>query len=279
MIKLGAPSKDQVKVDSLANTINNSKLELESINAERDSKQKELNDVLTQLDFAVLDLEQRQEATNMSIDYNLTKIDKLNAEIADLESVKAELEGKVAEITESIESEKSKISSHIKDFEKVESKKLKSITAEVTALESKKAELQDFIQVLSIDSLANSVTVENLKEEISKLEAELVIKRAEDLELESSYSEVSATHEVLSNEVTSLQADITNLHDIINSLSVQISKSEEVKAALTTEVDALNLTKEEFNREKLAFQANKELILLREQFIIEKYNLAGVPYN
>jgi len=279
MIKLGAPSKDQVKVDSLANTINNSKLELESINAERDSKQKELNDVLTQLDFAVLDLEQRQEATNMSIDYNLTKIDKLNAEIADLESVKAELEGKVAEITESIESEKSKISSDIKDFEKVESKKLKSITAEVTALESKKAELQDFIQVLSIDSLANSVTVENLKEEISKLEAELVIKRAEDLELESSYSEVSATHEVLSNEVTSLQADITNLHDIINSLSVQISKSEEVKAALTTEVDALNLTKEEFNREKLAFQANKELILLREQFIIEKYNLAGVPYN
>jgi chromosome segregation ATPase len=279
MIKLGVPHKDQVKVDSLASAINNSKLELESINADKVSKQKELNNVLSQLDFAVADLEQRQEATSKAIDNNLSKIDKLNAEIVSLESVKADLETKVLEVASSIEEEKSKVSTTIKGFEQTESNKLKSLNIDVTTLEAKKSELEDFIQVLSMDSLTNSVTVDNLKEEITKLEAELIIKRKEDLELEQNMSSVSSTHEILSNEVVLLQSDITNLNNIINSLNTEITKIEDIKSTLTNEVEALNTSKEEFNREKLAFQANKELILLREQFIIEKYNLAGVPYK
>jgi len=279
MIKLGVQHKDQVKVDSLAGSINSSKLELESINTERESKQKELNDVLTQLDFAVEDLTNKTKQAEIELLGKTEQLNKLDEEIKSLAGIKFELETKLFELGEDIELSKELKSKEISKLELVEGKKLRSLNVEVSVLEARKSELEDFIQVLSIDSLANSVTVENLKEEIAKLEIELVDKRNEDLELDTQFSEVSATNEVLSSEVVSLQADVTNLNDIINSLSTEITKIEEIKSTLTSEVDALNASKEEFNREKLAFQANKELILLREQFIIEKYNLAGVPYN
>jgi len=279
MIKLGVQHKDQVKVDSLANTINSAKLELESINKETILKQKELNDVLSRLDFAILDLDNQFKDFDSKVELKNNELTKLNSEVFNLTAIKSELIDKLNELEETIELEKSSISSNIKEFEQSESKKLKVITSDVAKLEAKKLELEDYITVLSIDSQSNMIALDDLKKELSGLEEELVIKRKEDNILSSNLDSYSDKESSLLSSVSNLTADVNNLNEIINSINVEITKANEVKDVLTKEVEALNIEKDEFNREKLAFQSQKEMILLREQFIMDKYLTAGVPYK
>lgn len=280
MIKLGVPqSKDQVKVDNLSVTINNAKLELESINKDKVDKQKELNDVLTKLDFAVEDLENKSKQTEVELSNKETELQKLDKEVRELAKVKFDLEAKVFELNESIELSKELKVKEIAGLEVTEGKKLKSLNIDVFKLESQKKELEQYIEVLSIESSENAVSLESIKKEVSDIDDILKEKQNEDLILSGRLAEVEGVHAGLSTQVTSLTADIDNLTSIIDSLNIEIGKIEEIKSALQSEVDVLNSSKEDFNRERLEFQKNKELILLREQFIIEKYNLAGVPYN
>jgi chromosome segregation ATPase len=280
MIKLGIPqSKDQVKVDSLVSTINSTKLELEEILAKKNLTQKELNDTLIRLDFAVEECESQVKVDEFNLTNTNLKLKQLNDEVAKLELIKAELLDKVIEASNELESSKESIKSDILEFTASESTVLHKLQEDIKVLNAKKLNLEQYIEVLSLDSSDNEIALNDIKAEVSKLEVELVIKRNEELELSRLFSEVSDTHKLLSDEVVSLHVDITNMNDIINSLSAEITNIKLIKDKLQSEVDTLTFSKEEFNREKLAFQANKELILLREQFIIEKYNLAGVPYN
>lgn len=279
MIKLGVTHKDQVKVDSLVSTINSTKLELEEILKKKNLTQKELNDTLTKRDFAVEEGESQAKANEFNLTNTTLKLNQINNEVTKLELVKTNLLDKVIEISNELESSKESIKLELDAFTTSESVVLGDVKLEIDVLMVKKSELEQYIEVLSLDSSNNTIALEDIKSDLVKLEVSLVSKRDEELELSRSYDEVSGTHKVLSDEVVSLQADITNLNEIINTVSVEITKAQTSKAELLEEVDGLNKDKELFAREKFNFSKDRELIMLKEQFIIDKYAIAGVPYK
>ena len=142
MIKLGVPHKDQVKVDSLVSTINSTKLELEEILKKKDLTQKELNDTLTRLDFAVEECDSQVKANEFNLTNTNLKLKQLNDEVAKLESVKSDLLDKVVEISNELESSKELIKAEIVDFTASESIDLYTLQSDVATLKAKKIELE-----------------------------------------------------------------------------------------------------------------------------------------
>jgi len=271
-------NKDTSKVDSLVLTINSAKAELDEVTVKQLNKEKELNDVLTRLDFLTSDLDNKIAEYDSTIEKKTLEVNKLNLQVDTLSNLVIDLTEEKNKLSEVINSEKISVTEKIADYEKSESKNLKKLTIDVIGLTVEKEKLQAFIEILSMESSENHAVLADLKAQVSDMENTLSGKRqdAEDVDCK-----VEATQSIivkLKKEINSNSLELLELNQIIEDATNAVGVLKKEEGTLTTEVAKLKEDRDAFVLEKFNFAKEKEMFVLKEAFIQEKYNQAGIKY-
>jgi chromosome segregation ATPase len=266
-------------LNALAVSINNIKFEIKSIEDTKNIKQAELNDIFTRIDFAMEDLVHQENLLGSVIDDNNSQIQKLSLEISELENKKSEVINELLALEKEISSKKESIVTDLASYTDTHSKKLKSLKQDIKALEEEKTKLNDFVEVLSIDTSDSGVILENIKAEIDLLSAQLDEKTKEYNLLDDKMFEIQSYMDKSSKKIETNTNKIKDLEETISSLSLEVEGLEKTKSTYLSEVAKFLEEREQLNREKLAFQTERQKLQGREEFIREKYQLAGVAFN
>jgi len=271
-------NKDTSKVDSLVLTINSAKAELDEVTVKQLNKEKELNDVLTRLDFLTSDLDNKIAEHDSTIEKKTLEVNKLNLQVDTLSNLVIDLTEEKNKLSEVINSEKISVTEKIADYEKSESKNLKKLTIDVIGLNAEKEKLQTFIEILSMESSENHAVLADLKAQVSDMENTLSGKRQDTEDVDCKVEATQSMVVKLEKEIISNSLELLELNQIIEDATNAVGVLKKEEGTLNTEVSKLKEDRDAFVLEKFNFAKEKEMFVLKEAFIQEKYNQAGIKY-
>ena len=271
-------NKDTSKVDSLVLTINSAKAELDEVTVKQLNKEKELNDVLTRLDFLTSDLDNKIAEYDSTIEKKSLEVNKLNLQVDTLSNLVIDLTEEKNKLSEVINLEKVSVTEKIAEYEKSESKNLKKLTVDVIGLTAEKEKLQSFIEILSMESSENHAVLADLKAQVSDMENTLSGKRQDAEDVDSHVKVTQSMIVKLDKEINTNSLELLELNQIIEDATNAVGVLKKEEGTLTTEVAKLKEDRDAFVLEKFNFAKEKEMFVLKEAFIQEKYNQAGIKY-
>lgn len=264
-------------LNALAVSINNINLEILAVKENKIKEEKSLNDILTRTDFAKEDFDRQESEQNAIISNYQETIKSLSEDINFLLAKKQAIESEIINISD-IDSVKADVKTKIAEFEDEESKKLKALKSQVKEYEDKVEELKGFIDVLAVDYSENMFTVGGIKQELEDLEVKLSSKREELDTLQSNIEDVQAKSTELSLVILSYDEKSAELESKIASLNEELASLEKENADLMARNSKIKEERDTLEKEKLGFLTEKNNILMKEEFIKERYLLAGVKY-
>ena len=266
-------------LDSLSTAINQGKKELEDIETEKKGKIKELATVVKRFDendtlvkehiTSLKDKESIQKEKLVSIN---EKIDTKRKERDDLQT---EIDGLNATKT----ARKDAIDAEVSAYEKEAKKESKALAKSIL---EQQATLKDLSESNAELKLTNDSLVANVKNN-----KEVVARATKILdEADSKEKALTTLIESKTKEIISLAEDIKGKEDALAGINRGITSKEGVLKGIDrdialrqVELSALNNERTDFERAKLVFSEQKALILAKEQFVKEKYEMAGLKYK
>jgi len=266
-------------LDSLTIAINEGKKELEDIETQKKGKIKELATVVKRFDendtlvkehiTSLKDKESTQKEKLVSIN---EKIDTKKKERDDLQT---EIDG----LGSVLSARKEAIDVEVAQYEKEAKKESKALAKSILEQTDVLNTLKLNIEALKMENTNLIANVKNNKEVVAK--ATHILDTAESKEKE--LTELIATK---TKEAISLGEDIAEKTDVLAGIERRITSKEGVLkgverdiATREVELGALEKEKHNFERDKLVFSEQRQLILAKEQFVKDKYELAGLKYD
>lgn len=150
-----------------------------------------------------------------------------------------------------------------KDMEALKANKL-ALSKEVSDLSDKKLSLETAIQNLNYKVESVKVACADVEKKMAKVSETISSKKIE-------YDNVLRDVAVLKGKKSDLEKDMRDITAIIATLKVDLTKLEKQKAAFDEE-------KQQFIKDKMALQQDREDLTLKEEVIKEKYENAGIKY-
>lgn len=271
--------KKREVLDSLTIAINEGKKELEDIESQKKGKIKELATVVKRFDENdtlvkehIESLKEKKEEIKGKLN---TVVDQCNEAIRTRNELQAEIDGLGA----SLSSRKEDIDIEVAQYEKEAKKESKALAKSIL-------EQTDILNTLNLN-------IEALKMENSNLVANInsnkeVVARATHIldTAESKEKELTELIATKTKEAISLGEDVAEKGDVLAGIERRITSKEGVLkgierdiATREVELEALDKEKKSFERDKLVFSEQRQLILAKEQFVKDKYELAGLKYD
>jgi len=266
-------------LDSLTIAINEGKKELEDIETQKKGKIKELATVVKRFDendtlvkehiTSLKDKESTQKEKLVSIN---EKIDTKKKERDDLQT---EIDG----LGSVLSARKEAIDVEVAQYEKEAKKESKALAKSILEQTDVLNTLKLNIEALKMENTNLIANVKNNKEVVAK--ATHILDTAESKEKE--LTELIATK---TKEAISLGEDVAEKGNVLAGIERRITSKEGVLkgverdiATREVELGALEKEKHNFERDKLVFSEQRQLILAKEQFVKDKYELAGLKYD
>lgn len=269
----------QEALDGIVISTNQAKAELQDAITQKKQIEKDIAELEDKLATAKSDFEKSvaelEEKKQSFIANTESESEKYTSAKAETDSVLAELQS----LKELFESKKASLEDDIKEHEKSCSVTLKQIQSDIASssekLESLKSEIESTL-VLHNDVISE---YEKMKDFVANADSKVKELQAQEETLKVSLenntrASFAATQlaEQKKQEYDDMVAKMEQLnHDLTNT---QIKRDE-----MINEMSIYASEREGLSREKLLFQNEKSEILMKEQFIREKYELAGVPYK
>lgn len=265
----------QAKLSGIMTAINQENLTIE----EKIKKSKEINDEILELELNIektivqtkkakeekikaqdelIEAQTETRKQKGELSYILSKKDSAEKEFNDLvEHNKHEIQKITNEkiiFTREVEKKKEEIFKAIKEAEEIR----KNVLIEISKLEEK------------IDTLTKLEEAENKKLDKLKLDYK---------DLVAEKDKVEALLRSLDNKLIDQEATVSKNENKINSLDLEIIEKTKEKEKLLSEIEVLEKGKSDFIQAKITLQKDKEELANRELFIMDKYELAGLPYR
>jgi len=271
--------KKREVLDSLTIAINEGKKELEDIETQKKGKIKELATVVKRFDENDTLVKEHIESLNGKKEEVKDKlsivVDQCNEAIRTRNELQAEIDG----LDSVLSSRKEAIDVEVAQYEKEAKKESKALAKSIL-------EQQNVFDQLFESNRTLKVQNENLVANINS-NKEVVAKATRILETaESKEKELTTLIEVKTKEAISLGEDIAEKTEVVATLTKSITSKEGVLkgiqrdiATKEVELGALDKEKADFERAKLIFSEQRTLILAKEQFVKDKYELAGLKYD
>lgn len=265
----------QAKLSSIMTAINQENLTIE----EKIKKAKEINEEILELELNIektivqtkkakeekikaqdelIEAQTETRKQKAELSYILGKKDSAEKEFNDLvEQNRNEIQKINNEkiiFTREVEKKKEEIFKAIKEAEEIR----KNVLIEISKLEEK------------IDTLTKLEEAENKKLDKLKLDyKDLIIEK----------DQVEALLRSLDNKLIDQEAIVSKNENKISSLDLEIIEKTKEKEKLLSEIEVLEKGKADFIQAKITLQKDKEELANRELFIMDKYELAGLPYR
>lgn len=271
--------KKREVLDSLTIAINEGKKELEDIETQKKSKIKELARVVKTFDENDTLVNERIASLKDKEKIQKERLVSINEEIDTKKKEKSDLQEKVDTLSTYFKEEKARIDAEISAYEKEAKKESKALAKSIL-------EQQNVFDQLFESNRTLKVQNENLVANINS-NKEVVAKATRTLETaESKEKEITTLIEVKTKEAISLGEDIAEKSEVLSTIEKSITSKEGVLkgverdiATRKAELDTLNNEKINFEKDKLVFSEQRQLILAKEQFVKDKYELAGLKYE
>jgi len=266
-------------LDSLTIAINEGKKELEDIETQKKGKIKELATVVKRFDendtlvkehiTSLKDKESTQKEKLVSIN---EKIDTKKKERDDLQT---EIDG----LGSVLSARKEAIDVEVAQYEKEAKKESKALAKSILEQTDVLNTLNLNIEALKMENTNLIANVKNNKEVVAK--ATHILDTAESKEKELTELIATKTKEAISlgedvaektNTLAGIERRITSKEGVLKGIERDIATRE-------VELGALEKEKLNFERDKLVFSEQRQLILAKEQFVKDKYELAGLKYD
>lgn len=271
--------KKREVLDSLTIAINEGKKELEDIETEKKGKIKELATVVKRFDENDTLINERIASLKDKESIQKEKLVSINKEIDTKEEERDDLQERVDTLGAYFKEEKARIDAEVSAYEKEAKKESKALAKSIL-------EQQNVFDQLFESNRTLKVQNENLVANINS-NKEVVAKATRILETaESKEKELTTLIEIKTKEAISLGEDIAEKTEVVATLTKSITSKEGVLkgiqrdiATKEVELGALDKEKADFERAKLIFSEQRQLILAKEQFVKDKYELAGLKYD
>jgi len=266
-------------LDGIVLATSQAKEELAEVTKTKKETVKEIKDLESQLSTAKTTLEKELSVIANLKGESTDELNSLLAEVNEKRVVLKELNAEISEIENILSIKKNSIDEDIAKYTRDNSSELDSINNEIASKRKDLAKLVEDVETLSSTKASLATQYSEMKEFVDV--AENKVKELESLAKDVSESlekNTRASFEA-TNTTANKEKEYKELVSKMETLSHELAASQMQKSELDAERAAISHEREELSREKLAFQTERSNIALREQFIIEKYELAGVPYK
>lgn len=266
-------------LDGIVLATSQAKEELAEVTKTKKETVKEIKDLESQLSTAKTTLEKELSVIANLKGESTDELNSLLAEVNEKRVVLKKLNAEISEIENILSIKKNSIDEDIAKYTRDNSSELDSINNEIASKRKDLAKLVEDVETLSSTKASLATQYSEMKEFVDV--AENKVKELESLAKDVSESlekNTRASFEA-TNTTANKEKEYKELVSKMETLSHELAASQMQKSELDAERAAISHEREELSREKLAFQTERSNIALREQFIIEKYELAGVPYK
>jgi len=229
----------------------------------------------------------------------ISKLDKLLSDIKEEENRFSVLKDQYFVDTQKIKADKSKLEQqiHVLDNDIEEQKKLHLELSDENVIYKEKIELDKQKQSALIDSVQQykiSLDQENeiikwenadllaqkkkLGEEIVTIKKSIIQEKKLLIETSNQVPVIQKQVAELLETVTSIKEKIANKNKSIETLGLMVVEMELTKTQLQNDISILELDKKSRIEKKFQLQVDIQALNQREEFIKEKYQIAGMPY-
>ena len=271
--------KKREVLDSLTIAINEGKKELEDIETEKKGKIKELATVVKRFDENDTLINERIASLKDKESIQKEKLVSINKEIDTKEEERDDLQERVDTLGAYFKEEKARIDAEVSAYEKEAKKESKALAKSILEQQNVFDQLFESNRTLKVQNEGLVANINSNKEVVAK--ATRILETAESKE-----KELTTLIEVKTKEAISLGEDIAEKTEVVATLTKSITSKEGVLkgiqrdiATKEVELGALDKEKADFERAKLIFSEQRTLILAKEQFVKDKYELAGLKYD
>lgn len=271
--------KKREVLDSLTIAINEGKKELEDIEKEKKGKIKELATVVKRFDENDTLINERIASLKDKESIQKEKLVSINKEIDTKEEERDDLQERVDTLGAYFKEEKARIDAEVSAYEKEAKKESKALAKSILEQQNVFDQLFESNRTLKVQNEGLVANINSNKEVVAK--ATRILETAESKE-----KELTTLIEVKTKEAISLGEDIAEKTEVVATLTKSITSKEGVLkgiqrdiATKEVELGALDKEKADFERAKLIFSEQRTLILAKEQFVKDKYELAGLKYD
>jgi len=282
-IKEYEKDKDVIKkrdvLDSLTTAINQSKKELEDLDIQKEAKIKELGGIIKDFDKNNTVIKEHVESLKVKEEAQKTKIKVINEEISEVEAKREEVKEDIRTLSTLFATKKAKIDSEVAVYEKEATKKSKALAKSILEQEEVLKNLTESTANLEKENKDLVANIASNKAVVSKAQNTLD-------EVNRKEKELTELSESKTKYLISLSEDINEKEKVSSDLDKSILSRKGVLTGLNRDIGAkeaelvsLNKEKGDFEREKLIFSETRVMILAKEQFIKEKYEIAGLKYE
>ena len=266
-------------LDSLTIAINEGKKELEDIETEKKGKIKELATVVKRFDENDTLVKEHITSLKNKESIQKEKLVSINEKIDTKKKERDDLQTEIDGLGSVLSARKEAIDVEVAQYEKEAKKESKALAKSILEQTDVLNTLNLNIEALKMENTNLIANVKNNKEVVAK--ATHILDTAESKEKE--LTELIATK---TKEAISLGEDVAEKGNVLAGIERRITSKEGVLkgverdiAAREVELGALEKEKLNFERDKLVFSEQRQLILAKEQFVKEKYELAGLKYD
>ena len=266
-------------LDSLTIAINEGKKELEDIETEKKGKIKELATVVKRFDENDTLVKEHITSLKNKESIQKEKLVSINEKIDTKKKERDDLQTEIDGLGSVLSARKEAIDVEVAQYEKEAKKESKALAKSILEQTDVLNTLNLNIEALKMENTNLIANVKNNKEVVAK--ATHILDTAESKEKE--LTELIATK---TKEAISLGEDVAEKGNVLAGIERRITSKEGVlkgvERDITTrevELGALEKEKLNFERDKLVFSEQRQLILAKEQFVKEKYELAGLKYD
>lgn len=270
--------KRRAELDSLSISINESKKELESVEKSKKDKIKELAHVVKTFDDNDTIIKNKIDSIKSKCKLEESRLDLLVEQVNHLLKTKKEVEGEIDSLKDVLAGKKAQIDSDTLEYEKDATKKSKALAKLISDQTEINDNLSTAVNLLIKDKESLESAVANGKALVSEAYKKVNELEKQENELESIIKQKTQTIFTLSTDIEKKDTVLTVLGEKEEATQEVIVELNKRKDALLAEVTAMEKERSDFYREKLAFQEVKQLILVKEIYIKERFEQAGIKY-
>lgn len=270
--------KRRAELDSLSISINESKKELEGVEKSKKDKIKELAHVIKTFDDNDTIIKNKIDSIKSKCKLEESRLDLLVEQVNHLLKTKKEVEGEIDALKGVLAGKKAQIDSDTLEYEKDATKKSKALAKLISDQQDILDNLSTAVNLLVKDKESLESAVANGKALVSEAYKKVNELEKQENELESIIKQKTQTIFTLSTDIEKKDTVLTVLGEKEEATQEVIVELNKRKDALLAEVTAMEKERSDFYREKLAFQEVKQLILVKEIYIKERFEQAGIKY-
>lgn len=266
-------------LDSLTIAINEGKKELEDIDVQKKGKIKELATVVRRFDENDTLVKEHITSLKDKESIQKEKLVSINKDIDTKKEEKKDMQEKIDNLSGLFKEKKAQIDDEVSVYEKEAKKESKALAKSILEQTDVLNTLNLNIEALRIENANLIANVNNNRDIVAK--ATMILETAESKE-----KELTTLIESKTKEAISLGEDVSEKTNTLAGIERRITSKEGVLkgverdiAAREVELGALEKEKLNFERDKLVFSEQRQLILAKEQFVKDKYELAGLKYD